>query len=487
MGCALCKTRHKKCDETKPQCLRCVSAGRTCTYDYVEYPESESYRVKRTRPANRTTHAKLLQSSQNATFSHSDTKTTSLLLHPASGGSALPPCTVPPEPQNNEVCRDPYIDSTPWEIAESTPHNYLGLPPVSLQSASNYNLGSIDTSATLDHALMICKDFSELDLVPLVLDPALCELALIDNESNYEDDPEGIHALWYTTPTMDKNVKDNTLPFVLQSYSRWALIQVFEPLKVVHSMRNQISLQFSSKNSREKTILIANVMNIFAKNLVLDSIGKSILAYLTSNVQKRGRAFLNAPPLDMPQLDQQNAMRMLDNILELLTVQVAAQPIVECFHLLDNAALVFRRACSEPPGQPINLPRMIMDPNLNLQHFATADVMRSLITGKPTYFRYDVPFSLDLCNQMHQLRDTHSLQWLRGVPDEFILLFAWINNLCETPGASKNQELITWIEEIVPRIQIPVSQIGDPLLRIAKAVAQESWRSYVRLMRWIPA
>jgi hypothetical protein len=120
-----------------------------------------------------------------------------------------------------------------------------------------------------------------------------------------------------------------------------------------------------------------------------------------------------------------------------------------------------------------------MDPNLNLQHFATADVMRSLITGKPTYFRYDVPFSLDLCNQMHQLRDTHSLQWLRGVPDESILLFAWINNLCETPGASKNQELITWIEEIVPRIQIPVSQIGDPLLRIAKAVAQESWRFVV--------
>ncbi|KAH6715262.1 hypothetical protein DL95DRAFT_382518 [Leptodontidium sp. 2 PMI_412] len=31
-GCATCKIRHKKCDQTRPACLRCTSTGRTCDF-----------------------------------------------------------------------------------------------------------------------------------------------------------------------------------------------------------------------------------------------------------------------------------------------------------------------------------------------------------------------------------------------------------------------------------------------------------------------
>ncbi|CAE6409185.1 unnamed protein product, partial [Rhizoctonia solani] len=102
--------------------------------------------------------------------------------------------------------------------------------------------------------------------------------------------------------------------------------------------------------------------------------------------------------------------------------------------------------------------------------------MSSVTTGLPTYFRYKVPFSLELCEQICDRQDRIGLQWLHGFPDQFFLLFAWINSLCEVPGAGGNSELIAWIEGVVPQITITLDNSGDPLLRIGRMVVQECWR-----------
>ncbi|KAJ1311882.1 hypothetical protein OPQ81_010341 [Rhizoctonia solani] len=277
---------------------------------------------------------------------------------------------------------------------------------------------------------------------------------------------------------MDKSIKENTLPFVLYCYSQWAITSLFEPRKIIDTMRDQVVAQFSSENTRTRTILIANAMNMFVKNLTIDGPRKSIVYHLASEVKKNGAAFIATPPSFVPVLDRQNAIRILDNMLEILGLQLETQNTWDCIHSLENAAPVFRRACPDLPGRPINLPNLLLDLSLNPRYFATLDIVIALVTGLPTLFQYEVPFSLELCERTYQwqMRGNYGLQWLYGFPDQFIMLFAWINTLSETPGAGDNPELITWIERQLPLIKVAIDESGDPFLRIRRIVVLESWR-----------
>jgi hypothetical protein len=120
-----------------------------------------------------------------------------------------------------------------------------------------------------------------------------------------------------------------------------------------------------------------------------------------------------------------------------------------------------------------------MNPCLNLRHFAYSDVFAGVIGAQTTYFQYEVPFSLELCERMYQEQDNYGMQWLYGVPDQFIMLFAWINSLCESPENDNNLELVAWIETNLPQIKLRVDESSDPLLRIGRMMVQECWRQAV--------
>ncbi|KAH8681804.1 hypothetical protein BX600DRAFT_491961 [Xylariales sp. PMI_506] len=50
-GCNSCKRRRKKCDETRPSCLRCTRAGRTCSgYEFDELPVQRRYEAPPRNP-----------------------------------------------------------------------------------------------------------------------------------------------------------------------------------------------------------------------------------------------------------------------------------------------------------------------------------------------------------------------------------------------------------------------------------------------------
>ncbi|CAE6468855.1 unnamed protein product [Rhizoctonia solani] len=298
------------------------------------------------------------------------------------------------------------------------------------------------------------------------------------NHDDDDNDPEGIRALLCISPTLDKNVKENTLPFVLHCYSQWAIASIFEPRKIVHALRDQVIAQISSESSRVRTILIANVMNMCTTTFATGGATKSILNHLTLDVRNSASTFINTPPAFAPALDRQNAVRTLDSMLEILGLQTHTQPTIDGIQSLEYAAPIFRRACIEPQGQPINLPNILLDPSLNLRYFATMDIILSITNGRSTRFQYEVPFSLELCEQVYrwQLLGNYGSQWLYGLPDQFIMLLAWINTLSETPGAGDNSELIAWIEEQLPQIRIAIDEAGEPLLRIGRMVVQECWR-----------
>ncbi|CAE6434633.1 unnamed protein product [Rhizoctonia solani] len=468
-GCTLCKTRHKKCDETKPQCLQCLSSGKPCAYEYVAYPESDRHRVKRTKPAPRSTFELLARKSQSISACHLEVGGIPSSMHSFTDDPTVPSHSISP---------NTYSDSNlvaPGEILNFGPYSpSKSLVPTQLRSdlVPNYHLPN-----SLDFTKLPATISDTYDGVPVAFVSALTRTsASLDlDRDDCSNDPEGVRALLYTTPILDKNVRENTLVFVLHCYSEWAIVKVFEPLKVIHTMRDRVVAQISSENTRTRTILIANVMIAFARNLTIDDTRKSILKHLVYEVQKSGSSFM-ATPASSPTLDRHNAIRTLDNILEIFSLQTSTRPTSECIQLLDYAAPVFRRACFEAEGQPINLQNILLESNLNLRHFVTIDIMKSITTGLPSYFRYEVPSPLGLCERIHQMQDDIGLQWLHGFPDQFIVLFAWINSLRNTPGGSDNLELIIWIEKNLPSIKVTVNESGDPLLRIGRMVVQECWR-----------
>ncbi|KAG8681530.1 hypothetical protein FRC11_001005, partial [Ceratobasidium sp. 423] len=120
---------------------------------------------------------------------------------------------------------------------------------------------------------------------------------------------------------MDRNVKENALPFVLQCYSQWAIVAVFEPLKIIHVLREEVIKYFSSEDTRTRTILIANVMSMFAKNLSINNVGISIITHLDSQVRENVKSFMGTPPPPMSETDRQNAMYILDSTLEITILQ----------------------------------------------------------------------------------------------------------------------------------------------------------------------
>ncbi|KAF8756264.1 Transcription factor subunit Med10 of Mediator complex [Rhizoctonia solani] len=77
---------------------------------------------------------------------------------------------------------------------------------------------------------------------------------------------------------------------------------------------------------------------------------------------------------------------------------------------------------------------------------------------------------------MSQLQEDHGLQWLHGLPDQFIMIFAWINSLHETPGANVDIELVTRIEMEINQVEVILGPSGDPALKIGRTAVHECWR-----------
>ncbi|KAF8680022.1 hypothetical protein RHS04_04863 [Rhizoctonia solani] len=296
-------------------------------------------------------------------------------------------------------------------------------------------------------------------------------LVVPDDGADY--DPEGIRTLLFMAPTMDRNTPDNSLSFVLQCYSQWAIFSTFEPLEMVHRIRDNVIQRFASKDTRIKTILMANVLRGFPQELAIGGKSMSVLTYLAHEVQKSGRYYitkLHRPKIDE---DKRNATRILDHAFEVVTLQLYTQPTIAFAKSFDEIAAIFRYACPDLPGKPVNLPKIMLGTDTSLQWFACMDITHGALTGKPTYFQYDVPFSLHLCEQTPSYQ---SFQSIYGIPNQIIMFFAWVNSLCETPRTGDSREMVAWAEEMLPQIKFTAGESGDPLLRLGRIAVQECWR-----------
>jgi hypothetical protein len=94
------------------------------------------------------------------------------------------------------------------------------------------------------------------------------------------------------------------------------------------------------------------------------------------------------------------------------------------------------------------------------------------------FFRYNVELSLNLCERMAQRKINFGLTWMHGMPDELVLLFAWMNNLREEVqlGTPIREETVSRIEQDIKELRITPSKAADPMLKVSRLVVQECWR-----------
>jgi hypothetical protein len=81
-------------------------------------------------------------------------------------------------------------------------------------------------------------------------------------------------------------------------------------------MRDHVIEQFSSEDSRTRTILIANVMIDLGINSKLDNKRVTILASLDVEIRKKSRGFISTPVSSVPQLDRQTALATMNGMFE---------------------------------------------------------------------------------------------------------------------------------------------------------------------------
>ncbi|KAG8727786.1 hypothetical protein FRC11_012444 [Ceratobasidium sp. 423] len=304
---------------------------------------------------------------------------------------------------------------------------------------------------------------------------------------------EGVRRNLCATPTLARNAESNTLAFVLSSYARWFASTVYDPLRIAQQAKQNVVRQITgSEPTRTRVILVANAFRMLGSTVDLNARGASLLTMLRTEVNQDLTLFNSKAPATKREKDMAAALQMLENILEIVSIHFYTSPLQVVLALLQAVAPVFRRACPEPPEQLVNLPRMLIEPGLYRRYFAVMDVGLSVVTDRPQLFRYDVSYTADVRERMMQLDYTadYGLEWLYGIPDRFILLFAWINGLREDfYGREVDPDIVERVEEQIKneRVGQNLHTVGDsdPVYRIRRLVVQEVWRQAVYIFLYM--
>ncbi|KAF8761490.1 hypothetical protein RHS01_01307 [Rhizoctonia solani] len=301
-----------------------------------------------------------------------------------------------------------------------------------------------------------------------------------DVEEEYDDDdPEGFEEiLCQISIRLDRTVDSNKLPFVLQCYAQWISQSVFEPLKIAYTTKDTISQQFSlSQASRSRLLMISQIMRKLAKHRALDEEGSMLLELLRHEIWQNVAAFRSGQWSENE--ERENAILALNNTFEFVGMQAASGPLSEILCLIQLAAPVFLKACPSPYP---HMSEILLEVNVNLGHFVVVDVASSITTGRPLQCRYHVPWSLEYCDEFIRKREDRGSQWLLGIPDQFLMLLAYMNNLREdaiTANTVIDPAMIERIGDDIRAINMLPCESREPTLAILRTVVQECWRQVV--------
>ncbi|CAE6465087.1 unnamed protein product [Rhizoctonia solani] len=240
-------------------------------------------------------------------------------------------------------------------------------------------------------------------------------------------------------------------------------------------MKDTIIAQFMrSPNERPKMILLANVVGSLGKSLRHDPKVTHLVNFLRFEAYDNINKFLSEQTANERERDRQNALAALDLMMEVILIQRYSNSMLTIVKLMEATAPIFRRACPEPMDQYPNLPNAVMSPSINIRHFATTDIIVSITTGRPMFFRYDTTCSPEILALIRDGR--YGMQWLHGIADQYIIILAHINVLFEEFGINASSEDVAEIEDQIREVGNYTERSADPVSTVWKYTVRECWK-----------
>ncbi|KAL5641761.1 hypothetical protein ACGC1H_002020 [Rhizoctonia solani] len=279
-------------------------------------------------------------------------------------------------------------------------------------------------------------------------------------------DARGVGAKLCDALALDKKVKSNTLPFVLQSYALWMRQFLFEPIRIIPLAREYTVEEYSGgPAARWRMVTISN-----AVRAITGSTGYTLqdLEILQSNMH-RGFAVTSSNFGTDRAADRINALLAMSTTYEVL-------PLSKLVKTMQAVAPIFRRGCPDPDDRPVNLPSLLSNINVGLQYYATVDVLLSAVISRPMNFRYDTAYASGVYGSILDLENGPGTRWVYGVPDRLLILFARMNTLLEEFGSGVDPRMIRELETEIKEAKAIVVASTDPSLAIGRLVVQECWR-----------
>jgi hypothetical protein len=151
-------------------------------------------------------------------------------------------------------------------------------------------------------------------------------------------------------------------------------------------------------------------------------------------------------------------------------------PLSSILAIMQAGAPIFRRACPDPPEVLVHLPSILLNINVSLRYYASMDVLFSVITGRPMFFRYDVAYTSKITESMMHVENHTGLRWLYGIPDQLTVTLARMNALREDFGVFVGEAYIRELEAEIASFKVIVGYSGGTTLAAARIVVQECWR-----------
>ncbi|KAH7338717.1 hypothetical protein B0J17DRAFT_767788 [Rhizoctonia solani] len=510
-GCFACKSKHKKCDETKPHCLRCQKSRIECPgYTYIQDPNNPN-RKPRTLPAPRT---RVVQS--RATVHQGTTEESSLQPQ-----RQLPldydPVTSQASysvPGNSEVTSIGIpcgmTDTSNWWTSSSSLSGSLGHPPPDFSASHRLGLNTANphpfmpppgtsaaTPLTCGQASLLEALFSlgqppgvdpspqhALPSIRWSPDPSISSVSSssppdIDQQDDIaiheDEDPQGVVSVIYRELVLDKTAKTNALPFVLQAYAMWTTQMALEPSEMMGVARDFVFSHFEDgEQSRWIVALLANVGIWMGSGELMEAGPNPRFSALQTAVLRRLGAVKTLFHPKRPEL-----VTVLNFALETLIMHFYISPLIEVVIIRQEAAPIFRLLCQAPPNAPINLPSLLVHPLSCLRQYAHTDILFSLIIDMPTLFRYEVAIPGSPPFNPYQtasaIQGDGVLQWRHGMPNHLILLFARMISV-RSDGFPPNGETIASLERDIRELQPFDGSSSDPFLFLMRFIVQECWR-----------
>ncbi|CAE6413693.1 unnamed protein product [Rhizoctonia solani] len=295
------------------------------------------------------------------------------------------------------------------------------------------------------------------------------------DQSDPEDshDAQGVAVKLWVPLVLDKKVKSNTLPFVLQSYALWMQQFLFEPVRIIPVARVYTHDEYSEgPEARWRMITTSNAVRAItgSTEYTLEDL-ETLQLHMHQGFSRAASSF----GADR-QTDMMKALLAMSTTYEVTAISLKVLSLSNIIKLMKAIAPIFRRACPDPEDRQVNLPTLLSNINIPLEHYAILDIVLSAILNRPMYFRYDTTFPTGVYESTFNIENGPGLRWTNGIPDRLVITLARMNALLEEFGPDVDPKILQELEMEIKGFKSVIIASTDPSLAAGRLVVQESWR-----------